>query len=72
MLRVVIQEMAEQRHAQLEAATSTDFADAILARFRVIPRRGDATTRRECYDECDNVCIGCSDCIRDCDEDCPE
>ncbi len=32
-LRAVIQETAERRHAELEAASSTDFADAILARW---------------------------------------
>ena len=34
-LRAVIQETAERRHAELEAASSSDFADAILARFEV-------------------------------------
>ena len=37
-LRVVIQDIAEQRHAALEATSSTDFADAILERFDVTPK----------------------------------
>ena len=37
-LRVVIQEVAERRHAECEAASSTDVADAILERFDVTPK----------------------------------
>ena len=37
-LRTVIQDVAARRHEAMEAASSTDFADAILERFEVTPK----------------------------------